>query len=479
MPTADYEKKVESVFEMIEESDAIHPDNADLLRAYRRDKELNGMSAATQQRNLSYLKIVAEHVEDTRFQDMDKENVKQLIEWIHDRDLADATVDTYKKAIRQFWTWMNDGETPDAVDWMKISSGTSNDTLPQDLLTKEDIQEQVDAAKNPRDRAFIYLLYETGARIGELIDLTVGDIEDRTHGKKVTISGKTGARRLPLVESVPYINKWLNEHPNPVKDAPLWCKIQQGGPTETVRPGDVDDIAEIYGIGREMARRLSYVGVETGEDLARHSAEDLSHLIGVKQGKAQRWLDQFDPDAGSGGLEKLGYRYIRDKILKTNMERAGIDKPSNPHHYRHSRASFLANEMTEAQLCKWFGWVQGSDVPARYVHLSGRDIDNAYDQMHGIVEPEEDDEDPEVRKCDRCGELNESDATYCMRCGFAVNQEKAEEVETKVEDAEADVKDDYKDLDPEDTDAVEKVEVLDSLLDDPDVKEILASRLDE
>ncbi|WP_394344768.1 hypothetical protein [Salinigranum halophilum] len=50
----------------------------------------------------------------------------------------------------------------------------------------------------------------------------------------------------------------------------------------------------------------------------------------------------------------------------------------NPHHFRHSRATHLANWLTEAQLCEWFGWVQGSNVPARYVHLSGRDIDNAY-----------------------------------------------------------------------------------------------------
>ena len=46
--------------------------------------------------------------------------------------------------------------------------------------------------------------------------------------------------------------------------------------------------------------------------------------------------------------------------------------------------------MTEAQLCGWFGWEQGSDIPAGYVHLSGRDIDNAYYTMHGLYDPEED-----------------------------------------------------------------------------------------
>jgi integrase len=263
--------------------------------------------------------------------------------------------------IKTFWGWLKNadrGETPEEVKWIQLGNGNGNGKLPKDLLTKDEIEAQLAAAKNQRDKALISMLYETGAQIGELIDLTVGDIEDRKHGKKVVIDGKTGPRRLPLVESVPHINNWLNKHPNPKKDAPLWCKIQQGDANET-----------------------------------------------------------------------LGYRYIREKILKKNMERAEIDKPSNPHHYRHSRASYLANEMTEAQLCEWFGWVQGSDVPACYVHLSGRDIDNAYDQMHGLYEPDEEEDEPSITECPRCDELNEANAAFCMRCGQALDIDAAEEVE--------------------------------------------------
>lgn len=32
-------------------------------------------------------------------------------------------------------------------------------------------------------------------------------------------------------------------------------------------------------------------------------------------------------------------------------------------------------------MCEWFGWVRGSRVPGRYVHLPGRDIDRAYTAM--------------------------------------------------------------------------------------------------
>lgn len=433
MPTADYEGKVERVLEAVEESEEIHPDNADLLHDYRRDKKLNGISAATQQRNLSYLKVVAEHVSDSRFQDMDVDDVKDIVAWVHGRDLADATVNTYKKALRQFWIWMNDGEAPPEVDWMKIDSGASTDTLPKDLLTREDIKAQIEAAKNPRDKALISMLYETGARIGELIDLTVGDIEDRDHGKKVVIDGKTGSRRLPLVRSVPHINDWLNKHPNPEKDAPLWCKIQQGGPTEHLTTAEVDDVESIHGIGPAYAKELRDAGIEDGRDFVNHDVAKIAEITGVETASAENWFRQFDADASLTSDSKLSYRYITKKILETTMERAGIDKPSNPHHYRHSRASHLATELKEAQLCEWFGWVQGSDVPARYVHLSGRDIDNAYDQMHGLYQPDEEEQKPDIAECPRCDELNEPDAAFCMRCGQALDIDAAEEVETAEE----------------------------------------------
>lgn len=65
-----------------------------------------------------------------------------------------------------------------------------NAKLPTDLLTREDVQALKDACQNTRDRAFIAMLYETGVRIGELIDLAVGDIEDHNHGRKVVIRAR-------------------------------------------------------------------------------------------------------------------------------------------------------------------------------------------------------------------------------------------------------------------------------------------------
>lgn len=66
---------------------------------------------------------------------------------------------------------------------------------------------------------------------------------------------------MPLVESVPHLYNWLNEHPNPEKDAPLWCKIRHGGPTEHLDPNDGDDIRDVHGIGPSRAEQLEAAGI--------------------------------------------------------------------------------------------------------------------------------------------------------------------------------------------------------------------------
>lgn len=42
---------------------------------------------------------------------------------------------------------------------------------------------------------------------------------------------------------------------------------------------------------------------------------------------------------------------------------------------------------------------QGPDVPARYPPFSEQDIENAYDELHGIREPDEEGAEASVRAC--------------------------------------------------------------------------------
>jgi len=130
--------------------------------------------------------------------------------------------------------------------------------------------------------------------------------------------------------------------------------------------------------------------------------------------------------------EPLEYKAL-SKIIKSLAKKAGIKKRVHPHILRHSRATVLAKYLPEAVLCEYFGWVQGSDVPAVYVHLSGRDLDEAIDRLYEISEEEK----PKLakpKKCPRCGNVNDPVAVYCSKCGLILDERKRIELEMMQEE---------------------------------------------
>ncbi|MCW4009704.1 MAG: site-specific integrase [Candidatus Bathyarchaeota archaeon] len=105
-------------------------------------------------------------------------------------------------------------------------------------------------------------------------------------------------------------------------------------------------------------------------------------------------------------------------MLKDAAIAAGIKKRVYPHLFRHSRATFLANHLTEAQLNHHFGWVQASNMASTYVHLSGRDVDGSLLKLQGIkVETAESETAFRPTNCPRCNESNSPTSKFCKRCG--------------------------------------------------------------
>ncbi|MDE1834775.1 MAG: tyrosine-type recombinase/integrase [Candidatus Micrarchaeota archaeon] len=132
-----------------------------------------------------------------------------------------------------------------------------------------------------------------------------------------------------------------------------------------------------------------------------------------------------------GRLDGPGLR----KMLRATAASAGVDKRIYPHLFRHSRASNYANRLTEQQLKVYFGWTGDSRMAATYVHLSGRDIDNAILQAHGLKPKAWTSETKlKVRTCPKCRTDNTVDAIYCTRCGSALN------IDTAIKQAESEKK---------------------------------------
>lgn len=156
-----------------------------------------------------------------------------------------------------------------------------------------------------------------------------------------------------------------------------------------------------------------------------------------------RWLDIYpvkkDPESylwigltKSRNVDGLSYKAV-SKIIEKTKEKAGIKKNISPHTFRHSRATHLATILTEAEMCVYFGWVQGSDMPQTYIHLSGRDIDNKILQMHGLAEIEKERTDKLTSKvCPVCGYINSPTDSFCGRCGKPLDTKTAQKLDENV-----------------------------------------------
>ena len=126
------------------------------------------------------------------------------------------------------------------------------------------------------------------------------------------------------------------------------------------------------------------------------------------------------------------YHSIRAMLRKAG-KRAGIKKRVNPHIFRHSRATDLANHLTEAQMKEFFGWTMDSDTASVYVHLSGRNTDEAILRMYGKLGENEkrEHEQPKPQPCQICGRENAPEADFCLKCRKPLSLRAALELEEK------------------------------------------------
>jgi hypothetical protein len=187
---------------------------------------------------------------------------------------------------------------------------------------------------------------------------------------------------------------------------------------------------------------------------AKALSEWLNHHPSRLDLEAPLWTS-FQSANSTKPLEYYAFR----KMLFVTARRTGIGKRVNPHSFRHARASNLANVLTEAQMKEYLGWVGDSRMASTYVHLSGRNIDNALFKLNGIkTEDEVNNEEHTLRikTCLRCQEVNSPTSGFCSRYGCPLD------VKTAMQLHEEESKTD---------------EVMDWLVDDPEFKQVLRSKL--
>ena len=142
-----------------------------------------------------------------------------VLNYFHSLTLAPYSIELHKSQIKKFFKWLYNFEAtqkvPEQVAWIKVNrSKVYKYKTKADILTKAEVETIIGVCKNTVEKAMIAVLFDSAARIGEFVNLKVGDVICEGNEYSICVDGKTGQRTIPLNNSVKYLLEYLDGHPN-------------------------------------------------------------------------------------------------------------------------------------------------------------------------------------------------------------------------------------------------------------------------
>lgn len=254
MDIHNYKRRLERATENVKKCNRISPKNKELMLRFIEYKRAQGTSAGRCAKFLWTLKKFSMSEFERRghrsksftimkdFELLTKQDIQGEFAKLESSTLKDSTKRDYKVIVRFFVGWVFHEKTgsPEPYDqnehgYPAIFKGLKikepEETLkPSDLLTDEETQRLIDAAKNLRDKALIACLDEAGMRPGELLTLRVGNVTIEEQYGMLSMDGKTGVHPSIIIRNLAYLCQWLDSYDkrNDPK-APLWPDFEKKG----------------------------------------------------------------------------------------------------------------------------------------------------------------------------------------------------------------------------------------------------------
>lgn len=347
----DYTKKLQSAIDKIlgskrKEIPALEDEeDRELLMDWFENKK-HEYSDGTLISYLTTLRIFAEYTDHPITSYQRNEFQKIINELSEERDWSKGTMRNYQKALKVILGYAGETEKKDHITVTPISDDEKS-VDKDDILTSEQIRILLeDCARTDRDRAFIYLLYETGARLSAMLSLRIRNVKfGEGPGASTLIKFSEGAKALKGAKKHEVIvkpseiflqNYITREHPDPENsDAPFFTKSR-----ENYMEGGDNSLSPVV-----VRRRL--------------------------------------------------------KRLVADCEEISADKV-NPHNFRHSRVTHMRQEgYNDRQICDRMNWSRESRMLERYDHTDDDDRHIEMAKKMGL-DVEETDRSPRLSACPRC-----------------------------------------------------------------------------
>lgn len=166
--------------------------NQEFLKMFLEAKQIEGCS----ERTIQYYQTTVEHLISQISTGVRKITTEEIREYLSNyqkrNNCTNVTVDNVRRNISSFFSWLEE-EDYILKSPMKRIHKIKTKTVVKNTISDEGIEKLRDSCKEKRDLAMIDLLYSTGIRVGELVNLNIEDID--LDGRECVVYGKGDKER--------------------------------------------------------------------------------------------------------------------------------------------------------------------------------------------------------------------------------------------------------------------------------------------
>ena len=145
----------------------------DPMTLLRQEMKLRGLSQRTVKSYLQYIIKCLEYARNSP-RSIAATDVRAYLEHLADRGLSSSTLNTAYSALQFYF-----GAILHRKFFTGIPRAHKEKRLPT-VLSKDEARRMVDGTVNQKHKCMLQLLYGTGMRVGELVRLRMGDVENGT-----------------------------------------------------------------------------------------------------------------------------------------------------------------------------------------------------------------------------------------------------------------------------------------------------------
>lgn len=174
------------------EADKTEISNEDFLNMFLDAKRIEGCS----DRTIQYYRMTVEHLLANTESSVRKITTEEIRAYLADyqkiNGCSNVTIDNIRRNISSFFSWLEEEDYILKSPMRRIHK-IKTKTVVKSVINDEGIEILRDNCKEIRDLAIIDLLYSTGIRVGELVNLNVSDID--LEGRECIVYGKGDKER--------------------------------------------------------------------------------------------------------------------------------------------------------------------------------------------------------------------------------------------------------------------------------------------